>query len=266
MTPDNPEGRFSRFTNRQKVIAGAIVVVLLIVVWQVMGLFGGSSTPPAPVVKPVAQTNTQTGQQMGRTAPGAAPVASTPPGAQAGPLPPEPTQMQPMKAVIPSDQQALTTQQQDQQKQYVETINQLQMLKLQKDIDETKQSIAAARLATATAEKNITDLLTKPTVVSAPPSPSSAADYAKLMGGQQGNGPTTPPPIQNVPEVSYTVISVAMRLGRWTAILGSQGKLYNVNCGDILPPDGSTVVSISKNGVVLQKDRTRKRISVVNAI
>lgn len=266
MTPQNQdEAPTPRFTSRQKITAAVIVVILLVVVWQVIGLFGGESSAPPPVQNkmPAQRQAVQTVQ------PGTQPAAQQPSAAPPTPgavntartvtvnNPPPPTD--PNKLTVSQQQQTIMAQQQDTQKQYVDTINQLQMLKLQRDIDETKQSIAAARLATATAEKNISDLFTKP-------SQAQLADFNKAMGTGTNGDKIPPPPVQDIPQIPYTVISVSMRLGHWTAVIGLQGKMYSVSVGDVLPPDGSQVVAISKNGVVLQKSGTKRRIGVVNSL
>lgn len=266
------EGTASKFTTRQKAMAAGVVILVLVVVWQVMGLFGGGNATKAPnmQMQPTAANKSPGGgaaPQMTAGAPGGggANLPQNNPSMMATQQNNEPAQ--PVKTVVPNEQQVLISQQVDTQKQYVDTINQLQMLKLQKDIDETKQSIAAARLATATAEKNITDLFTKP-VATAPTIPAS--DYAKMLAG--GAPSTTgqnipPPPLQPVvPQVQYVVISVSMRLGHWMAVLGNQGKLYSVSVGDTLPVDGSQVVAIGKDGVVLKKDNVKRKINIVNSI
>lgn len=260
MTPQNEDGTTSKFSNRQKVIAGAVVIVLLIIIWQIMGLFGGESktTTEMKPAQPKAQMS-NAAPSAATPAPGVSPQSNAQPAQQP---------MQPVKANLPPDAQtqAFMNQQPDQQKQYVDSINQLQMLRLQKDIDETKQSIAAAKLATATAEKNISDLFTKP---SAPqPAPMSSADYAKMLGGNATNAEGQPIIIKQPeePVIQYVVISVSMRLGHWTAVLGYQNKLYGVSVGDILPVDGSEVVAIGKDGVVLKKNEKKRRVSIVNSI
>lgn len=278
MATDNGQAA-PRFTSRQKMIAVAVIVVLLILVWQIIGLFGSSSSTEEPLLSPTPQANLKAGaprpgatgnntQGVAHNTAGTTPVGmppnvtgamNAPTGAMNAPMQQQ-VSMQPIKAIVPTDQ-TLIAAQQEQQKQYVDTINQLQLLKLQKDIDETKRSIAAARLATATAEKSISDLFAKP----APPPPGSASDYANKLGGAGNETPTSPPPLAT-PSIQYIVISVSMQLGHWTAVLGTGGKLYNVSVGDILPADGSEVVAIGKYGVVLKKDNTKRRISLVSSI
>jgi hypothetical protein len=62
------------------------------------------------------------------------------------------------------------------------------------------------------------------------------------------------------------VISVSQLQNRWGAVLGYQGNLYSVFSGDVLPPDGSKVISISKSGVILEKNGIRTLVSMVPVI
>ncbi len=229
------------FTTRQKIMAGVVVVVVIFLIYQVIGMFSNGGDTAKIVPAPTA--NKAPMQQMAGKQPsnqsGAAPAAM------------QPQQVQPLKGLVVANSDVLKKQQ-EQQQQYLSTVNELQMLKLQKDVAETNQAISAAKLATATAEKNIGDLFVKPVMPS---------DYNKLMTP----GAVPPQPIGPAP-VSYVVISVSMQMNRWTAVLGYQGKLYNVSVGDVLPMDGWTVQSISREGVVLKKDNDTRKISLVPAI
>lgn len=236
-------------TNRQKITAIAVVIILLIVIWQVIGLFkgtGGGSQQPAPLVA---------------ARPGAAMTAGSP-------TQPAAAQQQIPKAAPVSKDMELLRLQQDTQSKYIAALNELQMLKVQREINETNQAIAQAKLATIKAEKNMNDLLTGASNPPPPPVPASA--YAAQLGSQPQqlpliNQPTNVPPPPPA-EPSYVVISVSYQLGRWTAVIGNQGKLYNVSRGDVLPVDGSIVSNIDKGGVVLTKDGKRKRVSLISAI
>jgi type IV pilus biogenesis protein PilP len=244
------EGMSTGFNTKQKVMAGVFVVIVIFLIYQVVGMFGGSSdtpkiTPQQTAVKP-------TMQQAGKT---------TMPAMQAGaptqPMPAaQPQQVQPLKGLVATNDGALKKQQ-EQQQQFLTTVNELQMLKLQRDLAETTQAISAAKLATATAEKNISDLFIKQ-------GPSSGADYSNKF-----LNPALPgqPPIQQAPApATYVVISVSMQMHHWMAVLGNQGKLYNVSVGDILPVDGWVVESISREGVILRKDKEVRKISLVPVI
>src|SRR5690606_24594193 len=136
-------------------------------------------------------------------------------------------------------------------------VNELQMLKIQRDIAETNKAIAGAKLDTVNAQKNIVTLL-------APEQPSNYAQHLVNPTGAAAPTAGTPPP--TIIEVPYTVISVTEIQGRWGAVIGAQGKLYNVHVGDVLPADKSKVISINKSGVVLEKDGVKKIVSLVPII
>jgi hypothetical protein len=148
------------------------------------------------------------------------------------------------------------------EEKYVVKLNELEELRLQRQIAEMNQGIAAAKLATVTAEKDISDLLTRP---SQPSQPIPESVYtSQLVNQGAAETPIPPPPITN-PIADYTLISVSMQLHKWSAVIGYQGKLFYVNIGDSLP-DNSTVVSINKNNVILKKDGETKKIAMVSSI
>jgi len=249
--------QFKNMTTRQKVTAGVFILILIIIIWQVAGLFGGGGTT-TPVPAPATRPTTMTG-----AAPGAAPGM-----AQPQPQKPLPAQLQKQQPMSQREMELLKLQQETQTK-YLSALNELQMLRVERELAETNQAIATARLATVTAQKGIVDLL-------APPAPQITPDYARglVMPGTARPAQPTQPPIQmpptisapSQPEISYTVISVSQLRYKWNAVLGYQGSLYNVTVGDILPPDGSKVVSIDRSGVILEKNNVRKKISLVPII
>ncbi|MBX3708388.1 MAG: hypothetical protein KIT56_01930 [Gammaproteobacteria bacterium] len=236
----------ANMTTRQKVIAILMIVIVLIILWQLISMFGGSRAP-APVA-PVASSATPT---MKPSEPGSMPPAAigTIPSQPGVPKPAEIPQAQPM-----SEREAeLMRLQQETQAKYIQALNELQMLKVAKDIAITSKDISSAKLAKVVSEKKIIDLLAPPP----PPSPSDSlikniAPVSPMAGLDQ--------------EVKYTVISVSQLQYRWGAVLGFKGSLFNVHVGDVLPADGSTVVAIGKDGVTLEKDGVRKKISLVPVI
>lgn len=293
MAPDkNLKGNpLSGMTTKQKATAGALVVVVIIVLWNVIGLFGGGGEAPAPAPQPKAgPMSAATPGKLGAPTPASGGITPVPNPAAAG-GPPTPALPQAPIAEGPAlretaaslDARIVDLQKQTQQK-YMEEINQLQTLRIQREIAETNQAIAAANLATRTSEKAVSDLLTKP--VPLPPAPVPLGAYSNQLvnptlqgvnvAGVPTTGPATPPPgaattpgPTNPPapvETQYVVISVSMQLGRWSAVLGYQGRLFNVSIGDVLPVDGSVVSSINKNGVVLVKGNNRRRISIISSI
>jgi type IV pilus biogenesis protein PilP len=224
-------------SSRQKVIVLVLVIVIAIILWQVVGLFRTHSTPVAPApTKATVNVQTVTPKQL------LPPQAQTKPVA---PLSPREVEMQRM--------------QQEAQAKYLAALNELQMLRLNQSIAEANRAIMTAKLATVTAEKGIVDLL-------APPTQVTTNTYAQGLVSPTSSSPTNVPPPIVTTDVKYTVISVTLLQSKWSAVIGYSGNLYHVSVGDILPPDGSTVVSISKSGVTLQKDGVRRRISLVPII
>lgn len=225
-------------SSRQKIMLGVVIVVVGVLAWQVFGMFSGggsSSTPPAGSTTP----------SMPSPQP-AALVSAAP--AKDAPLTPREAQL--MKL------------QEETEAKYIAAVNELQMLKVEKDIAETNKAIVTAKLDTVTAQKSMVDLLAPP-----PPPQPTQADYAKnLAAGQAGGAPTTGAATTTTAP-TYTVISVSHLQGRWNAVVGYQGKLFNLFVGDVLPSDGSTVTSISKSGVTLRAtDGTTKTLSMVSII
>lgn len=251
----------AEITNKQKIMGGITAVVLLIVIWMIYGMFTeGSSSEPSTEITPVS-------------APGAKP-AMTPTGAPAAGSAQQPAVQQQAPQVREAElpQSPFLAEQRAAQEDYIKQLNNLQMLRIERDISETQQAIAASKLARVKAEKDVSDLLTKP---------MEAAVPAGVYAGQLAGGPPAPagivaqqvaaggaqPVVQTIPTVQYVVISVSMQLNKWTAVLGYQGKLYNVSVGDVLPTDGSKVVSINKNGVVLRtKTGKTRKISMISSV
>ncbi|SRR5579885_2800151 len=235
----------SNMTTRQKATAGVVAVVVLIILWQLYSMLGGGKSVPKPAATPAAMTKP--------AGPGAMPSA----GGEMQPpqmITPKPAELTPAPAMSESEAQILKMQQETQAK-YIEAMNELQMLKVARDIAQTNKDIAAANLAKVTSDKKIVDLLAPP---APPPTP---ATYAKNIANPPASAEST-----ITQEVKYTVISVSQLQYRWTAVIGWQGNLYNVHVGDVLPPDGSSIVSIAKDGVVLMKDGVKKKISLVPII
>lgn len=241
----------SSMSMRQKVVLVLFILVAIFVVWQVYGMMKSGGSAPTTGPKPVAQSAQSSG---GTTGPE---MHQTGPMPTSAPIPRKEPPLSPRES-------ALLQLQQETEAKYISALNELQMLKIEKEIAETNKSIMSAKLDTITAEKNIVNLL-KPPI----PAPVPPTTYT------QGLAQTKQPPAQSeqpqplstsTAEVNYTVISVSKLQSRWNAIMGYQGNLYNVHVGDILPSDGSKVISISNTGVVLEKNGMRRKVSMVQII
>ena len=230
---------FANLTTRQKITGGLFVVIVIFLIWQVMGLFGGGGeTAPA-----VAQAITP----MGNAAPTPTPV-------------PKQT-----TTLSPREMELLKLQQETEAK-YIAALNELQMLKIEREIAENNKAIMAAKLDAITAQKNIVTLLSPPAPQVLPGAYAQGLGGGAASGGAPTTGPGGQPIAAEAKEADYTVVSVSQLQRRWSAVLGYQSNLYNVSIGDVLPPDGSTVVSINQSGVVLQKDGAKRKVSLVPII
>jgi hypothetical protein len=272
MTPEN-QMKDQKAAQKQKIIIGVIVVVVLIVLWQFLNLGSGASAPaaitpvasaPAPAKAPTANAvSSSPGGNM--SAPGggmAAPVVSN--------VDASPQALRQERAATNAEISKL---QQQSQTEYISSLNKLQILKLQREIDETKMAIATAELNRMTAEKNIADLITSKSdnlpEISGPPSglqlPATPAGAPPALPGVGG-----PPAAAAAAaaaagaEVPYTVLSVSYEGRKWAAVLSATGKKYSVSIGDTLPPDGSTIVAIDKQGVTL-KNKTKTRSIAISS-
>ncbi|HTM63888.1 MAG TPA: hypothetical protein VL360_05245 [Gammaproteobacteria bacterium] len=231
---------------KKKLTYGAIVVVVAVLGWFSYGMIFGESdssgamimTKPNPEIpKPAAMSQMQPAQPSQPGKPQVAGVAGAP---------------------ITEREAQLMQMQQDAQAKYLSALNELQMLKVQKDIAETNKDIAKAKLDTVTSQKDIVDLLS--------PKPTASEAYAKGLDQAALQRAAAASKPVNSETAEYTVISVSRLRGQWTAVIGSGGALYNVKPGDILAADGSVVVAINRNGVMLEKDGKRTKISMVPII
>jgi hypothetical protein len=261
MTPEK-QTKDPKAAQKQKIIIGVIVVVVLIALWQLMDA-GGSSTPtiePTPVAS--APGKPAPGNAMQAPSSGASMAAA--PASMEMAVP----QIKQEKISALSD---LSKLQQQSQTEFVSSLNKLQMLKLQREIDETKTAIATAELNRMTAEKNIADLITKQ-AIALPAAPDQFSSNAPTASAP------APAPIATaaaaptaVIEFPYMVMSVAYEGRKWTAVVSgtpataTAAKLYTVSVGDILPPDGSTVVGIDKQGITVKKNTSTRIISLTSS-
>lgn len=226
---------------KKKLTYGIVAVVLLIGAYLGYGMI---SAEEEPAIK-TPQTNPDVPK------PAALKAMQTQPTQQPG-------------APMTEREAQLMRMQQDMQTKYLAAINELQMLKVEKDIAETNKDISKAKLDSITAQKDIVDLL-------APKAATTTEAYVKGLdqsapppSGETGVQQTTT--VTTTQTVGYTVISVTKLRGEWTAVMGASGKLYSVKAGDVLAADGSVVLGINRSGVLLEKEGKRTKISMVPVI
>ena len=257
---------------KQKIMIGVIIVIVLVVLWQVLG--GTASTPTT-----LSQGGPGEAKGMSSGGPGGNKSGSVS-GNNSAPaqmVSAAPTPDQPRQAPLPVNSELMKLQQQT-QVDYIASINKLEMLKIQRDIDETKTAIAAAELSRMTAEKSIADLITsrensgggdmgpiggQPNSPFGSPPPGGSATPAPAL-------PAALPPVTHAapPPVTFNVLSVTYQGHKWTAILAPESKptaMVSVRVGDVLE-DGSMVESISRDGVLVKHDNKTKKISIASSI
>jgi hypothetical protein len=222
--------KLKKLDGKQKVKLIALIVVLLIVVWQLSSLFGSSGSRTPAIKK----------QSM------IAPQVSERPGVI-------------KKESLPKLSAEATNNTSKSQRNYIDALNKLQMLQVEQKILTTKESISQAKLSIATTEKNLMELNAPPPI----PAPIPVATYAKHLVNPAGNQPSFH--IIDNSNNRYKLLYVANVSGAWQAIIGNQGKLYNVTIGTALP-NGSRIATITDTTVTLENGNTRKTISITPVI
>lgn len=247
------------FLTKQKIIGLLVVILIGLIVWQVFELFFKENNSPA-IPKPIANQSIKTTNLSSSTV-SKNPANNTPPNANVPSPASVPVLVSAQTDVQPDASEAIIQAQEENQVAYLDLINKLQNLKIQKEIAETSQAIAVAKLATATAEKNMSGLIIES-------SQDISINYAnKPTTGKETNATTisslNAPPI---PENNYAVLSVSKELGHWQAVISDQGKLYTVSVGDKIPGTQIVVNEISINGVVLFDGKKKQAIRIVTSI
>jgi len=250
---------FAALAPRQKMMAIIFLMIAIFIIWDMVGMFRGSKaieamlspSPPAmaadaPVLKStlppapppaVHQTPTPTPKSI--------PIPNPPP--QSRILTPQQSHPQ-VEMTLPTSN--VFVQQEQIQNKYVSALNELQMLKIQKEIVETSQAIVAAKLATATAEKSISDLFSEASASTKGAATSPSSTLVVPLP------PPTPKPIGS----GYSVQAVSMGQDQWHAVVKYKNKSYSVGVGDLLPPDNSVIKTIDQNGVVIENAGIEQRI------
>lgn len=217
---------------KRKITLALLALVFLVILWQLYGLF--SSNAPAPTQNTANKTTLSNSQKMPAS-----------------------------KSLIP-ETAAKTAEdklRENASNRYLAAVDELQLLKVNKQIAETNRDIAKAGQETVNAQRNTLEIL------SGIMPPSSASGYAANLSAQPSQ-PIASAPVQ-APSQSenYVVVSVSMLQGKWSAVLGNQGQLFNVSSGDIIPLDQSKILSIDRSGVVISdKMGNKKRLSLVPVI
>lgn len=234
---------------RQKLIGIITLIIIIFVIYEIIGLFRGpgKSTTITPDTSKTMSATAAAGKPNGSN--GAAPAIPSVPSQT-----PQPANVAAANAPTTQSEAQLLQLQQETQAKYVEALNNLQMLKVQRDIAETNQAIMTAKLSAVQSQKKMVDILQ-------PPAPPPSAYQQKIVSA----APASPAPVLQTTS-PYSVVSVSQIQYQWSAVIGYQNSLFSVRVGDVLPGDGSKIVAIDKFGVTLSKDGSTKRISLVPII
>jgi type IV pilus biogenesis protein PilP len=250
--------RFAALPLKQKISVIAFFIIGAFVLYEAISIFRGSGSGSATIVPPkeVATKMSEGGPAAGKSVPpkmnpsvtpNNVPSASNPP-----PAAPHATALlsKPIPETVAPPPTPYVVQQEQAQNNYVSALNELQMLKIQREMAETNQAIIAAKLATVTAEKSITDMLS-PEPMAPPPVPIKKESAAEEEANSVVFGSKA---------AYYTVQSVTMQLDQWHAVLSFKDKLYDVTVGDVLPVDGAVVSAIDQKSVTLQVAGLEQRL------
>lgn len=242
----------SSLTPKQKLIGVVITLIVAVVIWQVVELMSeGSTSTSSPAPENVAGKSSKGGSPQNANGTQIPPQQSSFSGAA-------PTQ-QPVPSLAPSANQGILDKEANVATIYMERINKLQSLSLERQIAEAQQAIAAANFATTEFDQKMSKLLT----AAAPP---GLTDYARKMNNAAGSNESAVSATIIKPAVDYSVVSVSMQLNEWKAVLGYQNKYYVVSIGDTLPVDKSIVTAINAKSVTLKKDGATRVIPLLLTI
>jgi hypothetical protein len=253
--------KMTQTTSRQKVIIAVMVIVVLIIAWQIIGLMGNGSTSAPPAIQAVVKMDAAKPSNKSSNMTNQSNIALS----NTQKPSPEPLADDSLRqGSIVNDPQFNRLQRITEEK-YVGKLNELEELRIQRQIAETNQAITAAKLATITAEKDIGDLLTKPSSPGVSYSSQSVRTSVDLgpMGAESVQTPAAPPPPQEL--APYKLMSVSMLLNKWTAIVSLLDTMFSVGIGDTLPPDGSVVTGITKNSMTLKKEGKYRKVSITSS-
>jgi hypothetical protein len=219
----------------------AVIAVVGVIAWQAKSMFGDDTAAQEEAAKSAAPAiHPDTPKQ-------AALIPPPPPASAAKPL-------------TPAEIEANRLQQEAQVK-YLAALDDLQMLKVEKDIAETNKDIMKAKEDMITSQHKIVDMLAP----KAQPSPVSTLDNSGRPG-ISGAGPGTGQPGMGPNNVEYSVVSVTNLRGRWTAIINTGSKLVSVTAGDVMSDNNVTILSIDRSGVLIEKDGNKKKIVMPSVI
>ena len=212
--------QFQNLDKAKKIKVVIIIALFLVVIYMVMGMFGGSDNSYQAPSQATQTPAVKTVQHK----------------LDAHVVP---------KAAV-NKPQTVVHHLSAKQKEYLKSVNQLQMLQLQQQIMQTKQQIAEAEL---NAEKTHNALEAARGQVQQPTFDSHPAHSSAHAVAQQA-----------MPS-NISLQYVANSGGKWQVIVAFNGQLTNATLGSVLP-DGSKIVKVSGNSITLSNQGQLKTLSI----
>ncbi|MCD6046158.1 MAG: hypothetical protein K0R48_1321 [Gammaproteobacteria bacterium] len=269
---------WSDMESKQKGMLVALIIVLAIIGYMGYKFFwAGSSPAPIPAPKatvvaaqpqpaaaannPASELATNDNSRAGvaastvntaapganAAAPGANPAAPgvnpAAPGANAAapgaPSVPQVIEM-PKNELTPEELSLLEERRQVQQ-QYLELVNQYQLMDMQNKVATSQSTLVKTQLETAKVEQQ-------------------AARLGILLPGQQSTDSDADKSLRGI-----TLVYVGQKNNVWSAVLNLRGQYVTVKQGSHLPDD-SVVSKIDENGIVLYKDGERRILMLATVV
>lgn len=215
--------KIKEMDTKKKIKLGIVVVVIIIIIFEIPGFFSSGSSG--------SSITPQTAQPIV--------VKKIVPS------------VRPKEIVVDHVSPAISALEKN-QKDYVKALNTLQMLQVQDKIATLQQSISQANLAKQQTEQQL-NTLSSP----APQQSVPLTSYAKAL-----INPGSPVTNNTAPSSdNYKLLYLSNDSGNWQAVIGNNGRMYNVNLNTALP-DGSVVTKITSDHVILNNNGQERMLSL----
>jgi hypothetical protein len=231
---------------------GAVVVIAGVIGWQVMAMMGDNNAAKQNNAPKAVNPDTPKQANLIPQSPASSPAGSLTSQAGSASAP-----------AMTQREMELMQMQQETQARYLAALDQLQMLRVEKDIADANKDIMKSKADMVTAQRKIVAMLTPPAPPTAP-APVIDQTGSGNKAGTKGSGQQVSSQSTNADD--YRVVSVTNLHGRWTAVVNTAGKLVSASIGDKLEADDSVIIAIDRSGITLEKDGTKRKIAMVSVI
>lgn len=233
--------KLNQLSKKQKILIPLIILAFAYVIWQVYDMFSGGSVTTA-VNTNSAVIKTTSSAAVPQKAPGVAqPTTGSVSTSDAG------QQQEPTAAAstaVPQTGNISDLSGDAGQMQYVQMLNQYQLLKMKRMLLEEQVAIAAARQKIADLNSKTNDLGGGDSEFDVGNSDDNSSNLTALPMGKD----------------TYKVVYIDRQNGEWNATINHSGRFEEVNIGSELA-DGSQVISIDASGVILKQGTKLNKIT-----